>query len=239
MIKKNILILGASSDIGVRVVKKCIENGYFVYAHYNSRLNGLSKFSKKNIFKFKSNFSNLNDKKIKHLVKKLKNKKISHIVNLIGYVDNINYLKSNLENLISSLKINSLIPNLIIKELLPYMCKIEFGRILNCSSIGVKFGGGKNTYNYSLSKYTLEFIPSYLRNLAKKNILTNNIRIGVTNTKLHSKIKNKKNLLKKRTKLIPIGRMAEIDEICDYIVFLISKQNSYLTNETITVSGGE
>ena len=39
------------------------------------------------------------------------------------------------------------------------MLKNSFGRIVNCSSIGIKFGGGNNTYNYSLSKFASEFIP--------------------------------------------------------------------------------
>ena len=69
--------------------------------------------------------------------------------------------------------------------------------------------------------------------------MINNIRIGVTNTKLHSKIKNKNKILKKRAKLIPMGRIGEIDEMVEYILFLISQKNSYLTNETVTVSGGE
>ena len=237
--KKNILILGASSDIGIRLVKKCIEDGYFVYAHYNSRKNELTKFPKKKLQIFKSNFLKFNDKKINQLIKKLKNKNIFYIINLIGYVDNVNYLNSSLKNIISTLKVNTLVPNLIIKKLLPNMIKIEFGRILNCSSIGVKFGGGENTYNYSLSKHVLEFIPSYLKKLSKKNILINNIRIGVTNTKLHSKIKNKNKILKKRATLIPMGRISEIDEMVEYILFLISQKNSYLTNETVTVSGGE
>lgn len=239
MKNKNILILGASSDIGFELVKKCIEKGYFVYAHYNSNNKKLSKLTKKNYDQIKSNFKNFNDKKLQQFVKKIKNKKISYIVNLIGYIDNIDYLNSNLKNSISSLKVNTLVPNLIIKELLPYMLKIKFGRILNCSSIGIKFGGGENTYNYSLSKHTLEFMPSYLKKLSKQNILVNNLRIGVTNTKLHSKIKKKNKFLKKRSKLIPLGRIAETDEMTDYIIFLISEKNTYLTNETISVSGGE
>lgn len=239
MKNNNILILGASSDIGIELTKKCIEKGYFVYAHYNSNKNKLSKLPKKNCDKINSNFKNLNDKKLQQFIKKIKDKKISYIVNLIGYIDNIDYLNSNLKNSISSLKVNTLVPNLIIKELLPHMLKIKFGRILNCSSIGIKFGGGRNTYNYSLSKHTLEFIPSYLKKLSNQNILVNNLRIGVTNTKLHSKIKNKNKFLKKRSKLIPLGRLAESDEMTDYIIFLISEKNTYLTNETISVSGGE
>ena len=235
----NILILGASSDIGIQVVKKCIENGFFVFAHYNSKKKELSKLPKKNLFQLKSNFLDLNDKKLQLVLKKLKDKKISYIINLIGYIDNINYLESNLEKIVLSLKVNTLIPNLIIKELLPYMIKTKFGRILNCSSIGVKFGGGENTYNYSLAKHTLEFIPSSLKKLSSKYILINNLRIGVTNTKLHLKIKNKNKFLKKRARLIPQKRIAEIGEMVNYIFFLISKKNTYLTGETISVSGGE
>ena len=104
----------------------------------------------------------MNDKKIREFVKQLKSKKIANIVNLVGYIDNINYLKSNLENTIFSLKVNTLIPNFIIKELLPYMIKIQFGRIVNGSSIGVKFGGEKVRI-ITVYQSTLEFIPSYIK----------------------------------------------------------------------------
>jgi len=50
----------------------------------------------------------------------------------------------------------------------------------------------------------------------------------------------KKNLrLKKRLKLIPIERMAKPREIALYILNLITENNSYMTGQTITVSGGE
>ena len=119
------------------------------------------------------------------------------------------------------------------------MIRKKFGRILNCSSIGVKFGGGKKTYTYSFSKYASEFIPSDLKKLVKKNILINNLRIGVTDTNLHTKIRGKKNGLNKRVRMIPIKRMANIKEISLYINFLISENNSYQANQTISVSGGE
>ena len=48
------------------------------------------------------------------------------------------------------------------------MIKNNFGRIVNCSSIGIKFGGGSNTYNYSLSKFASEFIPYNFKDWAKK-----------------------------------------------------------------------
>ena len=43
------------------------------------------------------------------------------------------------------------------------MVKNKFGRILQTSSIGVKFGGGKNTFNYSVSKKVNEFILEIIK----------------------------------------------------------------------------
>ena len=114
----------------------------------------------------------------------------------------------------------------------------NYGRILNCSSIGVKFGGGHNSFNYSLSKHCMEFIPNKFKEWSRKNVLINNLRIGVTNTKIHKKMKKSLNL-KKRISLIPIKRMATSTEISNYIYNLVSQKNSFMTGQTITVSGGE
>ena len=116
------------------------------------------------------------------------------------------------------------------------MLKNNWGRILNCSSIGIKFGGGSNTYNYSLSKHCSEFIPNTYKNWAKKNVFINNLRIGVTDTKMHKRMKKN---MKKRVMLIPAARMASPKEIASYILNLSTETNTYITGQTIAVSGGE
>ena len=116
------------------------------------------------------------------------------------------------------------------------MKKKNYGRIINTSSVGVKFGGGLSTFAYSLSKHINEFIPSEIRKLSSKNILYNTLRIGVTNTRFHKKIKNKS--IKKRIKLIPIKKMASSNDIANYIIFLIHN-NNFITNEIINITGGE
>ena len=118
------------------------------------------------------------------------------------------------------------------------MLNKKWGRILNCSSIVVKFGGGADSYNYSLSKHCLEFIPSIYKSWAKKNVFINNLRIGVTNTKIHKRMKNNSKI-KERLKLIPINRMAEPKEISAYITNLTTDSNYYMTGQTLTASGGE
>ena len=238
--KKHVLILGGSSDIGTEVVENFLRLGWNVTAHFfknKKKLYTLKKNSKNlNIIKF--NFANYNNTNIEKLMVKKFNEKYDSIINLIGYVDNKGFENTNLNSILKSITINALMPILIEKMLVKRMLLQKWGRILNCSSIGVKFGGGANSYNYSLSKHCLEFIPNSYKNWAKKNVFINNLRIGVTDTKIHKKMKNNLNM-KERLKLIPINRMAKPEEMSVYITNLTTDDNSYITGQTLTASGGE
>ena len=160
------------------------------------------------------------------------------IINLVGYIDNKSFETTNLNSILKSLTINAIIPILVEKMHVKRMLSQKWGRILNCSSIGVKFGGGINSYNYSLSKHCLEFIPNSYKRWAKKNVFINNLRIGVTDTKIHKKMKKDLNM-KERLKLIPINRMATAKEMSVYITNLTTDNNYYMTGQTLTASGGE
>ena len=234
---KSVLILGASSDIGISVVKKFINEGWYVFAHGNKNTKQLKKLNNLNnkIKIIKSNLNNTKD--IKKLIKVISNRKIVSFVNLVGYLDNISYSRTDLKSLIKSLTINTLAPNLIKRSLIKNMEKLKFGRILHLSSIGVKYGGSDFTYNYSFSKHALEYIPSYFKKLTKKNILTNVLRVGVVNTKLLRKIKGKN--IRIRKNLIPIKRLANTKEISETIYNLASEKNTYISGEIIAIAGGE
>ena len=70
--KKNILILGASSDIGISLVKILLKNKFKITAHCNRNSKVLSKIGKldQNILIIKKDLSKLNDKNIKNFCKK-------------------------------------------------------------------------------------------------------------------------------------------------------------------------
>ena len=238
MKKKTVLILGGSSDIGIETTIKFLSNGWKVIAHYNINEKKLKKIKEKHpqkLFLIKMNFKNKNSLNL--FLNKIKKFNITSYINLIGYVDNLSYEKTDLSHLVTNIQINSLMPILIQKKLLKNMVSKKFGRILHISSIGVKYGGGENTFNYSFSKHSLEFISSYIKKLSKFNILTNILRVGVVKTKFHKKIKNKN--LNQRIKLLPIQRAAKISEISNMIYFLASENNSYISNEIISIAGGE
>ena len=46
-LSKNILILGASSDIGLKTTKLFLDKGWNVFGHYNNNVSSLKKLQKK------------------------------------------------------------------------------------------------------------------------------------------------------------------------------------------------
>ena len=228
---KKILILGGNSDIGLQLLKNLVNDENFkIHVHYNK------KFSKKNIQEniklIKKDLSKINSKNLN----KVFDNNYDIIVNLVGYVSKQSFSNFSIKEVQKTILINSLVPFMIIRNSLKNMSKNNDGRINNTSRIGVKFGGGINTFSYSLSKHLNEFMPSEIKKLSSKNILYNNVRIGVTDTKFHKKIKNKS--IQKRIKLIPLKKMATTKDIAKYIFYLIV-ENNFITNEVINITGGE
>ena len=236
---KKALILGASSDIGLKLIEIYLKNQYKIIAHYNKgnvNFFTLVNSNKNKIKKIKFNFlTNLNQSE-----KFLKNKifkDCSVLINALGYLKETNYSVLKLRDLENALKVN-LFPGIYLtKKIGEEMNKKKWGRIVHLGSIGVKYGGGVSNFPYSLSKHSLEFIPSYTKRWIKNNVFINTVRVGVTRTKLHSKLPSKN--LKYRESLIPLKRMANPREIADFIFYIGSEKNSYISNQILSISGGE
>lgn len=232
--QKKVLILGASSDIGICVIKELLNNNFYVMAHFHKNSKSLKTFKKNKYF---NSFSLDLSKQIKNSQIKKISKNYDIFINLTGLINNVSFQNFNYENLNKILLANYINPLLILRHIFPGMIKKKWGRILMSSSIGVKFGGSKNTFAYSISKHLNEFIPSYFKNFYKNEIFYNSLRIGTTNTKIHKKIKNKN--LSKRVKLIPVKKMANPEDIASYILFICSEKNKFITGSVLTIAGGE
>ena len=233
---KKILILGASSDIGVKVTEKFLNKGWKVIAHYSKNYKNLNAIKDKNLKIFQFDLRNIN--KFENFVKKnFFFKDIDSFVSLTGYIKSQDFFEINFKSFYDHMNVNYFSNIIILKKILPYMEKKKFGRILLSSSTGVKFGGGQNSSLYSLSKFMNQFFFSVYKKFYKKNVLINTLQIGVTKTKIHFKTPNKN--LKKRVKLIPIKRIASVNEVVNYIFFYSSENNTLTTNSIIDITGGE
>ena len=105
---KKALILGASSDIGLKLIEIYLKNQYKIIAHYNKGNKFFFKLvdsNKNKIKKIKFNFlTNLNQSE-----KFLKNKifkDCSVLINALGYLKETNYSVLKLNDLENALKVN-------------------------------------------------------------------------------------------------------------------------------------
>lgn len=148
--------------------------------------------------------------------------------------NSVEYGQISISDLNDHFSVNTIPIVLTIQVLGKSMSNNGYGRIVIGSSIGVKFGGGKNSYCYSLTKYASEMLPQISREWVASNVLSNVVRIGVTDTVSM----DNQNLIQ-RSQLIPIKRPAKPNEIANFLVWLGSERNTYISNQLIPISGGE
>lgn len=229
---KKFLISGASSKIGVELVTKLLINNYEVVGLYNNNEKQLellrNKYQKLKIYKI--NFED-------NSLSKHKFNKIDCFVSLQGYLNSSDNKIIDENELIKHIKINYIKNLLIINKIIPHMKKRKYGKIFLSTSVGTKFGGGKESLYYSISKFLNEYHPSYLRELIKENISINTISIGLVNTNIHKKIKSKN--LNKRIKLTPAKRIMNVKEISKAIYDVIITETNIISNQIINLTNGE
>ena len=113
----------------------------------------------------------------------------------------------------------------------------QWGRIVNVASIFSKISKERRSV-YSATKFGLHGLTVGVSNdLARYNILVNTLSPGFVLTDL-----TRKNLSEKEMQelagMIPARRLAEVKDISNVALFLLSELNQYLTGQNIIVDGG-
>jgi 3-oxoacyl-[acyl-carrier protein] reductase len=147
----------------------------------------------------------------------------------------------------SSINLNLLSFIRIVYEVLPYMQKQKFGRIIAITSVSVK----QPLDNLVLSNTTRLGVVGFAKTLAneyaKDNILVNVVCPGPTMTNRMKELidstvqitgKSEDEVMKNWTEQIPLGRLGKPKELANLIAFLASEKASYITGTTIQVDGG-
>ncbi len=131
--------------------------------------------------------------------------------------------------------------------IVPEMILREWGRVINITSLTVLQPVDNLMLSNSLRTGLIGFAKSLSNEVAKYNITVNNIAPGYTLTNrlydlaVHNGKKSGKSheeILADMAKEIPMNRLASPDEIASSVLFLASKQASYITGNTIHVDGG-
>ena len=98
---KKILILGASSDIGIKLVENLLSNNWLVVAHCSTNSSALVKLKHKNLKIIKLNFEKVNENNYLKKFNFFFIFKYDAFVNLIGFVDKVSLKKTNLNVIVT------------------------------------------------------------------------------------------------------------------------------------------
>jgi 3-oxoacyl-[acyl-carrier protein] reductase len=118
----------------------------------------------------------------------------------------------------------------------PMIRRKQGGRIVNITSI-VGLVGQAGQSNYAASKAgIIGFTKSLAKELGSRQITVNAVAPGFFPTALTAVLEE--NVVGDLMKLIPLGRMGELQEVAHLVTFLASDKASYITGEVIRIDGG-
>ena len=245
--KKRVLVTGASGDIGISLLKLLSHYDISLGLHYYlgvSRLEDVIKcndFSKCRINLFQSDLSRIDNCF----------ELIASFVSWAGGIDYLVQLAGGIRNPTSwelitdeewhyDVDVNLTAPFFIAQHAIKHMKK-GGGKIILISTASAKYGGGKTSLAYGVAKAGIECLTKGLaREGAPYDILVNCICPGFINTQFHTKrMKRTPEELERRAKLVPLKRAGEPIDIAGMILYLLSESGSYITGETISISGGD
>ncbi len=240
--QKTVLITGATSGIGKEITLRYAEKGWSIVGHYCSSEDKAKELKKivdaynVKCWLLKSNFSS--KREIIRFINNVKKFRIDSLVNNAGtYVAKKHFSKLTIEDIAGVFMVNTFAPMVLTSRIFMDMKKRRFGRIVNISSIAAKYGGSGYSLHYGCSKRGLEGLTGTLaREGAEYDVLVNTIRPGVIDTEFHKKFPKD---MRKRTAMIPLKKMGMPKDIADMVYYLGSDVNKFITNEIITIAGGE
>ncbi|MBW1765945.1 MAG: SDR family oxidoreductase [Deltaproteobacteria bacterium] len=125
----------------------------------------------------------------------------------------------------------------VMKYVLPYMIKQNYGRIVNISSIAGK-EGNPNMVHYCAAKHgVVGLTKSAAREVLEHNIRINAVCPVLIETELLDGLpEGQVELLKSK---IPVGRLGKTEEVADLVAFLVSSEAvNFITGQAMDLSGG-
>ena len=237
-----LLVIGASSDMGMALIRGVYKNYDRIIAHYNHMSDNLKKLSEDvgndKLTLIQADLSK--EDELIYLIEKTKGicESPSHIIHFPAPpCNNSKFHKIKWEVFQNEYEISLKSAVLILQAFLPQMAKRNCGRVIIMFSYVVSNIAPAHCCNYVVTKYAmLGLVKSLASEYAPKGITINGVSPAWVNTKY---IDNQPDMLKKQYAMSsPMGRNLDVDDIIPTIEYLLSEGAACVNGENITISCG-
>jgi acetoacetyl-CoA reductase len=124
----------------------------------------------------------------------------------------------------------------VTRQVIEGMAERGWGRVINMSSVNA-IKGQYGQANYSAAKAGMHgFTKALAQEVVRKGVTVNTISPGYVATEMTRAIKPE--ILQSIVAQIPMGRMAQPDEIAGLIAYLVSDEAGYITGANLSINGG-
>ena len=124
----------------------------------------------------------------------------------------------------------------MMKPVIKIMMKQKHGAIVNMASVAGLYGN-PGQFNYSASKAAvIGMTMSAAKEVGARNIRVNAVAPGLIKTPMTDALTDEQK--EKILAAVSLRRFGNVDEIASVVSFLLSEDASYITGQTIEISGG-
>jgi len=244
-----VLVTGATGGIGKSIVNKYAEQGFTlaIADKDEEEANKLAYEINHNDGKAMVFFGDLLNKKYcDNLASEVQTKlgSVDILINNAGFMSRGDITQTNDADYELSMKINVEAPFRLIRAAIPLMAEAGGGSIVNISSCwGIN--PGPNHLIYCTTKAALAAMTKCLgRDHAHQNIRINAVCPNEVNTPmLRTGIEirglNPDDAIEELNQSVPIGHIAEPEEIADVVSFLSSDEARYICGSLVEINGGK
>ena len=238
LVKKNIIITGASGGIGMSIVKKMKQCGAKLIIS-GTRQNVLNDLASELGNDVKTIITDLNNKDDVLNLAKEAEASFGHIdilINNAGITADNLFLRMKDEEWDQVINVNLSAPMRLTRQVIKGMLKRRYGRVIFISSV-VGYSGNAGQSNYAASKSALVgFTKSIALEVASRGITCNLIAPGFISTPMTDKLSDdqKKNIVTN----IPVNRLGNADDVSNGCVYLASDEAGFITGTTLHINGG-
>lgn len=238
-----LLILGASSDMGMGFLKSAYKKYDKIIAHYR-RMNDELKALGDEIGSDRITFLQADlsvEEEVYSLIEQIK-ETCDHPNQIVHFpappCENAKFHKIAWEVFEKEYDISVKSIVLVLQAFLPKMAKDKYGRVILMLSYVVNNTAPAYCSNYVVTKYAmLGLVKALATEYAPKGITVNGISPAWVNTKY---IDNQPDMLKEQVaSQSPLGRNLEVEEIVPTIEYLLSDGASCINGENVTISCGK